>query len=510
MIDPHVPAFPHLLTFTPLSPFQGLAPPLPRLLLPAFSAVDPSLPALGAGLAVHTPTSLVSLPSLPALSMLASFSASSSSLTSSSPSPLSSLSSSASAPPPPSPSTPSSPPPPVKSAGVKRRETGLKHMVAGSIAGMAAKTILQPLDLIKVRLQVQDGRGSNEYRGVINAVQRVVREEGVLGLYRGLTPNLMAAGVSWGTYFFSYNQFKDFFKRRVLSHLPPPTDPSAPPIHIQLGPLTHLACAAASGTLATTLTNPIVLVKTRLQLQGKEVADAKAAAALSGGGGAGAGTGAVLRSRPYTGMLDAFGRIVREEGFLSLYRGLGPSLVLVSNGSLQFMAYEELKELCIRHVVQREEALKSHHYFLMGGLAKIFSATVTYPLRRHPLAPLRAQHPPHTRHRRCRRPAHPPRCPPPRHCRRPWRRTGRAAGQGARLQVLGDAGRDADDVAARGLEGLLPGPDAAAAEDGAVVGHHVPHLRDGGQVPQPRAAARHHRPLTAGGGAAVSGGARAG
>ena len=172
-----------------------------------------------------------------------------------------------------------------------------------------------------------------------------------------------------GTYFFSYNQFKDFFKRRVLSHLPPPTDPNAPPIHVQLGPLTHLSCAAASGALATTLTNPIVMVKTRLQLQGKDIIDAGKAVASSTTGG----------SRPYTGMLDAFSRIVREEGFFSLYRGLGPSLVLVSNGSLQFMAYEELKELCVQYVVGREELLKSHHYFLMGGLAKIFSATVTYP-----------------------------------------------------------------------------------------------------------------------------------
>ena len=189
---------------------------------------------------------------------------------------------------------------------------------------------------------------------------------------------MLCCGCCRGTYFFSYNQFKDFFKRRVLSHLPPPTDPSAPPIHVQLGPLTHLTCAAASGALATTLTNPIVMVKTRLQLQGKEVAAAKAAA-LTHTPGTGEVATAAMRSRPYTGMVDAFSRIVREEGFFSLYRGLGPSLVLVSNGSLQFMAYEELKELCIAHVVGREDQLKSHHFFLMGGLAKIFSATVTYP-----------------------------------------------------------------------------------------------------------------------------------
>ena len=411
-----------LLFPSPLSLFLSFPRP-PCALSPSVSLSPPHLassPADGGGVG----GALLAVALLPLLS-LSSLSSSTLSLSSASPPAVPSPSLSASplpTPPPPPSSSSSSPPHP---AGVKRRETGLKHMVAGSVAGMAAKTILQPLDLIKVRLQVQDGKGANEYRGVVNAVQRIVAEEGFLGLYRGLTPNLMAAGVSWsaahpphrhahafsccqprvrpahlcfsllsyppvplvvcavrcvvcvwcrGTYFFSYNQFKDFFKRRVLSHLPAPADPSAPPIHVQLGPLTHLACAAASGALATTLTNPIVMVKTRLQLQGKEIMDAAAAASPSP-----SSSSSLHRARPYRGMVDAFTRIMSEEGPLSLYRGLGPSLVLVSNGSLQFMAYEELKELCIRHLVQREEELRSHHYFFMGGLAKIFSATVTYP-----------------------------------------------------------------------------------------------------------------------------------
>ena len=58
------------------------------------------------------------------------------------------------------------------------------------------------------------------------------------------------------------------------------------------------------------MTNPIWLVKTRLALQQRSTAVA----------------GVV----PYKGMGDALSRIGREEGFKGYYKGLGPSLVLVS------------------------------------------------------------------------------------------------------------------------------------------------------------------------------------
>lgn len=179
----------------------------------------------------------------------------------------------------------------------------------------------------------------------------------------------MASGVSWGVYFFSYNHAKNFWRQYLLRPTPASTSfssssssssnsPAAVP---RLGPFAHLSCAAFSGTLATIFTNPFSMVKTRLQLQGKDV---------------NAGT------RLYSGVFDAFIRITREEGVLTLYRGIGPSLVLVSNGALQFMSYEELKRLTVTHLIpsHEEKELRPEHFLAIGALAKVFSATVTYPM----------------------------------------------------------------------------------------------------------------------------------
>ena len=200
--------------------------------------------------------------------------------------------------------------------------------------------------------------------GLYDGVRSILRNDGYLGLYRGLAPNLMASGVSWGVYFFSYNHAKNFWRQHLL-HVDASTQYSAAgsdgKLVARLGPFAHLSCAAFSGTLATLFTNPFSMVKTRLQLQGKEVNS---------------------NARLYRGVFDAFYRIVREEGFTTLYRGIGPSLVLVSNGALQFMSYEELKRLTITHLIASHEEKELHaaHFLCMGALAKVFSATVTYPM----------------------------------------------------------------------------------------------------------------------------------
>lgn len=214
-----------------------------------------------------------------------------------------------------------------------------QSVVAGGVAGFTPVMVLHPLDVLKTRLQAQDGvRGVLPvYRGVGDALRCILRDEGWRSLYAGLTPALVGAGVSWGVYFAGYNRAKARYQRRAgVQKLPPQM---------------HLLAAAEGGAIACCITNPIWVVKTRLELQrgvraAAVPASSPAVSASLGSSAASAGRRVVQAAlQPYKGTADAVMNIAREEGLAGFYRGLGPSLLLVSHGAIQFMVYEELRSL---------------------------------------------------------------------------------------------------------------------------------------------------------------------
>lgn len=73
---------------------------------------------------------------------------------------------------------------------------------------------------------------------------------------------------------------------------------------------------------------------------------------------------------------------MKNEGFIGLYRGIVPGLWLVSNGAIQFMAYEQLRTWTIKYIANNQESnLSSPHFFVMGACSKMFSTAITYPLQ---------------------------------------------------------------------------------------------------------------------------------
>jgi solute carrier family 25 folate transporter 32 len=76
-------------------------------------------------------------------------------------------------------------------------------LYASTIAKIVASTVTYPHEIIRTRLQVQRD-GNTRYKGVIDAIRKVYRFEGIRGFYRGLTTNIIrvipASGVTFVTY----------------------------------------------------------------------------------------------------------------------------------------------------------------------------------------------------------------------------------------------------------------------------------------------------------------------
>lgn len=88
----------------------------------------------------------------------------------------------------------------------------------------------------------------------------------------------------------------------------------------ELSVTTRLACGAAAGTVGQTVAYPLDVIRRRMQMVGWK----DAASVVTGDG---------RRKAPleYNGMVDAFRKTVRHEGFGALYKGLVPNSVKVSS-----------------------------------------------------------------------------------------------------------------------------------------------------------------------------------
>jgi len=232
-----------------------------------------------------------------------------------------------------------------------------KHAVAGGAAGAVSTAVLQPLDVLKTRLQVQDETEPRRvrYAGALRGARRILAEEGARGLYAGAGAAVCGSAASWGAYLAWYDGAKARYARAL--GVGDGRRGETLPVGVNLLAATEAGCAT---TLAT---NPIWVVKTRLQLQ------KGGAAALPG----------VDPGDRYAGFVDALVKIAKKEGFAGLYKGLFPSILLVSHGSIQLAAYERVKELT-RGADDTREMSPTEAGFA-GIASKFIAALSTYPLQ---------------------------------------------------------------------------------------------------------------------------------
>lgn len=267
----------------------------------------------------------------------------------------------------------------VKHLTVKIR--GGSSLTDSSLGGMTSAVLTSPLDVLKTRLQsdfyqsqIAASRSAQgiplpaalslprsallHFRETFQILFTIHRIEGWRALFKGLGPNLTGVVPARAINFYTYGNGK-----RIISQQFNEGNEAA---------WVHLCAAATAGMVTGTATNPIWLVKTRLQLD-------KSHAEKSGS----------ISNRQYKNSLDCAMQTVRKEGVRGLYRGLSASYLGVSESTLQWVLYEQMK----LYLKNREIQLLSSGRRWTGwdqtvawggkvgaaGGAKLFAAIITYP-----------------------------------------------------------------------------------------------------------------------------------
>lgn len=230
--------------------------------------------------------------------------------------------------------------------------TFIRNAIAGTIAGMMCQAIMHPLDSLKTRLQASQ-RGQKMTHLSINffvkEAYRILSTEGIGSFYAGVQPAVLASGLSWGLYFALYNKSKELLGVKIHS-----SNMSGAEEAFRL-----VLSGAIAGTFTSSLTHPIWLIKTLMQLQKRDNFPIE---------------------KRYKSMSDAFKSIITNDGVKGLFVGITPTLALVSHGIIHFVCYDLLKKYYLK-LFQNNEKFLSHEAFFCGGLTKMIAVLSTYPLQ---------------------------------------------------------------------------------------------------------------------------------
>eukprot|EP01062_Namystynia_karyoxenos_P042657 TRINITY_DN3122_c0_g1_i1.p1 TRINITY_DN3122_c0_g1~~TRINITY_DN3122_c0_g1_i1.p1 ORF type:complete len:507 (+),score=172.00 TRINITY_DN3122_c0_g1_i1:111-1631(+) len=231
----------------------------------------------------------------------------------------------------------------VAAGQVHQKVSGGVHFLAGALSGIGSMSLAYPLDVSRTLLQKQ-GRGDIMYG--FEVLAKLLKEDGIGAWYRGWSSHTTSHTVQNAVYHSAHAKMTDIMKERhpIISD----------PVRLLLGIL--------AGCVAATVVTPLTIVTFRLQ-------------------------GAKDKSMGALGMIS---KIIAEEGFFSLWNGIGPSLVLSINPCITFYVFDELKSQALRRKARAAKAkgedelsqtkLSPLETLIVGATAKAIASIITFPL----------------------------------------------------------------------------------------------------------------------------------
>ncbi|KAJ8388725.1 hypothetical protein AAFF_G00131340 [Aldrovandia affinis] len=245
---------------------------------------------------------------------------------------------------------------------MSQRDT-LVYLFAGGCGGTVGAILTCPLEVVKTRLQsssvtlyisevqLSTVNGASVARvspGPLHCLKLILEKEGPRSLFRGLGPNLVGVAPSRAIYFAAYSSAKE----RLNGILEPDSTQ------------VHMISAGLAGFTAITATNPIWLIKTRLQLDARNRGERRMSA------------------------FECIRRVYQSDGLRGFYRGMSASYAGISETVIHFVIYESIKRKLMEakaasNMDDDDESVRNASDFaglmLAAATSKTCATSIAYP-----------------------------------------------------------------------------------------------------------------------------------
>lgn len=188
-----------------------------------------------------------------------------------------------------------------------QKDNALEPLFCGGCAGLISRFFIAPLDVLKIRFQLQSE--TPLYTSILHGFRTIIKNEGITGLWKGNVPAELLYVTYSASQFWTYKRLMQFQQDHGSGTL-------------KLIPVSAHAfiAGAGAGTVATAVTYPFDLFRTRFAAQG--------------------------HVHVYPALRSAIASVIRDEGWRGMYRGLTASIIqIVPYMGLLFGTYEPCRKL---------------------------------------------------------------------------------------------------------------------------------------------------------------------
>lgn len=213
------------------------------------------------------------------------------------------------------------------------------RFMMGGGAGMAATCFVQPLDLVKTRMQMSGiGGGAREHKTAFHALVNIAKKEGPIALYNGLSAGLLRQATYTTTRLGIYTSLLDTFQK--------------PNENISF--LQKCAFGMVAGGTGAFVGTPAELALIRMTSDGRLPKQ---------------------EQRGYKNVFDALFRVIKEEGVLTLWRGCLPTIIrAIFVNMAQLATYSQVKQYLLSLSYFDDNIICHFSASMVSGLATTWAS----------------------------------------------------------------------------------------------------------------------------------------